>query len=95
MTRVTLKTDSHGDIFYDCENHAGDYDVCTIMSTLSNVLVAAALSEGVQPLEYDEDSGHVRIDIDYASAETVKVFDTVMEVIEQVAEQYPDYVKVY
>ena len=92
MTKVMINIDELSGIMYDCLNHSDDYDVCTIMSTLSNVLVEAALRAGYEPKEYKP--GHVRIDIP-AGIEATETFRTVEAVIHQVAEQHPEYIKIY
>lgn len=93
MTKVMLNADEFGGIFYDCMNHAGDHDACTVMSTLSNVLVEACFRAGCEPTTYNP--GHVRIDMEQADYPTIEVFRTVGAVIEKFAKQYPNYVKVY
>ena len=93
MTKVMLRVDEHGGVFYDCMNHSGDHDVCTIMSTLSNVLVAECFRAGYEPTEYNP--GHVRIDIGRASYPLIEVFRCVDDVIGKVAEQNPENIKVY
>ena len=93
MTKVMLTADDYGKVFYDCLNHSEDYDVCTIMSTLSNVLVEACFRADYEPTEYSP--GHVRIDMDKAPYPTVEVFRTVAGVINQVAQQNPDHIKIY
>lgn len=92
MTKVLMNIDELNGIMYDCLNHSDDYDVCTIMSTLSNVLVEAALRAGYEPKEYQK--GHVRIDIP-AGTSVTETFRAVEGVIHQVAEQHPEYIKIY
>ena len=93
MTKVMLRVDEHGAAFYDCLNHSGDHDVCTIMSALSNVLVAETFRAGYEPTIYNK--GHVRIDVPKATYPLIEVFRCVEECISHVAEQNPDNLKVY
>lgn len=94
MTKVIMNiTSNRHDIFFDCENHAGDHDVCTIISTLCNVLVAHTLRLGAKPTEYKE--GHVRIDLEYASQPTMEVFESVLMVFKEIEKNHPDTVKIY
>lgn len=94
MTKIILTiTANRKDIFFDCLNHTGDHDVCTIISTLCNVLVAECLRLNTKPTIYEE--GHVRIDLEYASAPTIEVFRAVEEVFKGVERNHPDIVKVY
>lgn len=93
MTKVMMHINKSGDIMYDCQNHADDHDVCTIMSTLCNVLVEATFMANNEPTIYN--SGHVRIDITDADYPTLEVFRAVMGVIKQAAEQHPDFIKIY
>ena len=92
MTKVIMNIKG-GSIMYDCLNHAGDHDACTVMATLSNVLVEAADRIGVEATIYNP--GHVRVDIPDASAETIEVFEAVKEVIRHAAVRYPEHIKVY
>ena len=92
MTKVLMNIDPISGITYDCLNHAGDESVCVIMSTLSNVLVEAAIRAGHPPNEYNK--GHVRIDIPPNTAAD-ETFRTVKAVIEQAAEQHPDHIRIY
>ncbi len=94
MTKVKMNiTASHKDIFFDCLNHAGDHDVCTIVSTLCNVLVAECIRVDTRPTVYEE--AHVRIDLDYVSPMTEAVFKDVYRVFEGLQENHPDMVKLY
>lgn len=93
MTKVILNINEDGTIYYDCLNHADDHDACIIMSTLSNVLVCAAGRVGHGPIIYEP--GHVHIEVDDAPYPTAEIFRTVEVLIEQAAEQYPDYIKIY
>lgn len=93
MTKVMLRADESGSLFYDCLNHSDDDSVCVMMSTLSNVLVEACFRTGREPTIYNK--GHVRIDIPKAEYPTIEVFRCVDKVIEQVARQHPENVKVY
>ena len=59
MTTVTC-TKKDG-FHFECVNHSGDHDTCTICSTLCNVLVCAIQLIGVMPEVYE--SGHVIINV--------------------------------
>ena len=93
MTKVMMNIDSQGNIMFDCQNHADNYNVCTIVSTLCNVLVEAAFRADHEPTEYNP--GHVRIDISKAQSDTLEIFETVMAVMRQAADQHPDHIKIY
>lgn len=93
MTKVMMNINKSGDIMFDCQNHADDHDVCTIMSTLSNVLVEATFMAGKEPTTYNP--GHVRIDIYDADFSTLEIFRAVMGVIKQAAKQHPEFIKIY
>lgn len=93
MTKVMLRIDENGLIFFDCLNHCNDYTVCAIISTLANVLVEACYRAGHEPTIYNK--GHVRIDIPKAEYPTIEVFRIVDKGFRQVAEQYPDLVRLY
>jgi uncharacterized protein YsxB (DUF464 family) len=80
-------------IMVDCQNHAEDINVCTIISTLCNVMVEAAFKLDKEPTIYNP--GHVRIDIEDADDKTLYLFETVWGVMRQAAEQHPDDIKLY
>ena len=94
MTKVIMNFDEDGSIMFDCLNHAGDYDVCTIVSTLTNVLVEAVFDAGCEPTTYNP--GHVRIDLPAMHARKVKdTFRIVKKVFDRVQKQNPDNIKIY
>ena len=94
MTKAIMDADPlQRTIMFDCSNHAGDHDACTIMATLCNVLVEATFLAGEEPALYDK--GHVRIDISGADDNTLHLFNAVWNVMKQAAEQQPDYIKLY
>lgn len=93
MTKVMMNINKAGDIMYDCQNHADDHDACTIMSTLSNVLVEAAFMAGKEPTIYNP--GHVRIDLYDAPYPTLETFRAVLGVIKQAVKQQPEHIKLY
>ena len=94
MTKAIMDADPLARIImFDCQNHAGDHDACTIMATLCNVLVEASFQAGTSPTTYKP--GHVRIDIHNADDKTLHVFNTVWSVMKQAADQQSDYIKLY
>lgn len=97
MTKVMFDVHDYG-LMFDCMNHADDHDVCTVVSTLCNVLIAACkfYRKDFKPTEYGK--GHVRIDLEFTenSAMTVMaVFTSVMAVMEELSKQNPKYLKIY
>lgn len=93
MTKVIMIIDEHSNIMFDCMNHADDHDVCTIVSTLCNVLVEECFTLGKEPTTYHE--GHVRIDLSEAPYPAIEVFRAVGKQLERVEHKYPDYVRIY
>jgi hypothetical protein len=93
MTKIIMNIDKDSNIMFDCQNHADDHDVCTIISTLCNVLVEATFRADYEPTIYNP--GHVRIDIPKAQDDTLEIFETVMGVIKQAARQHPEFIKIY
>ena len=92
MTNVIMYIDPVNGIMYDCLNHSGNETVCTIMSTLTNVLVEAAERAGKDPTVYMP--GHVRIDLP-PGTNAEETFRTVQAVIQQAAEQHPEHIRIY
>ncbi len=93
MTKVMINVGKDGSFFFDCENHSEDHDVCTIASTLCNVVVAGCIEKGHKIDEYKP--GHVHITGDECDKETSAILRTVLSVFEQVQEQNPESIKVY
>lgn len=93
MTKVIMMISKNGTVMFDCLNHSDDHDVCTIVSTLCNVLVEACFQSGHEPTVYNK--GHVRIDITEAPYPTLETFRIVDKLLRAVAEQNPDFVKIY
>lgn len=93
MTKVILNIDESSRLMFDCINHSDDHDVCTIVSTLCNVLVAEADRIDIEPTVYNK--GHVRIDIPFADQITQIVFQDVMRCIQEAEHQNPQYLRVY
>lgn len=92
MTKVMMNIDEISGMYYECIEHSGDHDVCTIASTLSNVLVEECFIAGHEPTIYN--SGHVRIDMPY-SQQAYAVFRAVEGVFHQLARQHPENIKIY
>lgn len=90
MTRVTI---SHRwpSVFVDVDGHAGDHDVCTIISTVCNMIVMA-LPENVEPEIYSD--GRVRIIRDAAERKLIDVVMTAEDVFRELQDRYPDCIKV-
>lgn len=93
MTKVMLTKQPDGTIFFDCLNHCKDRDVCTIISTLCNVIVHAAMKCGVEPTVYEP--GHVNVVVDFPPLTLEETIHTVMDLIEVVRDDHPDLIKIY
>jgi len=94
MTKVIISMgEDGGAFFFDCENHSKDHDVCTIASTLCNVVVARCLEKGYKIDDYKP--GHVRIAGDHCDEQTNAVLRSVLYCFEEVQEQNPGLIKVY
>lgn len=74
MTNVSFQFCDDGSIVFECKNHSGDHDTCTICSTLCNVLACEVIRHGRAPAIYKE--GHVLISGDKSERE---VFIAVLE----------------
>ena len=92
MTKVMMNIDEISGMYYECLEHSDDHDVCTIASTLSNVLVEQCFIEGHEPTIYN--SGHVRIDMPF-SQQAYAVFRAVEGVFHQLERQHPENIKIY
>lgn len=93
MTKIIFNVKENGEIFFDCENHSGDHDVCTIVSTLCNVLVRATEKADLVVDEYE--SGHVRIYIPQTKSCLREQFLTILDIFEELQTENPKYIKIY
>ena len=92
MTKVMMNIDEISGMYYECIEHSDDHDVCTIVSTLSNVIAEECFIEGHEPTIYN--TGQVRVDMPY-SKEAYTVFRVVEGVMHQAARQHPENIKIY
>ena len=93
MTNIVFNVDADKNIFFDALYHSGEHDTCTIVSSISNVLTAAALRAGHQPVIYE--AGHVRIEIPEAKPETIEVFLAAEDCFRSLEKDRPQYVKIF
>ena len=92
MTRVLISIVKR-DVYVEIENHAGDREVCGIISAYTNMLVAICRENRIEPETYE--SGHVKIYISDAHKSLVRVFIAAKKLFEATAEAYPEHIKVY
>lgn len=90
MTTITI-SHSWFSAFMDVKGHAGDHDVCTAISTITNMVVAA-LPEGVEPDIYEE--GHVMVKRDVAERRVIEVTAVAEKMFKELEEQHPGCLKV-
>lgn len=93
MTEIRFELGEGGSLEFECENHAGDSEVCMIVSTLCNVLVSSFIRSGLPIDEYE--SGKVLLYTEKANYPLVETFRTVVDVLEEVSSKYPENVKLY
>lgn len=93
MTNITMSIGVGNNLFYDAEYHAGEHDACTIISTVSSMLIAEAERCGIKPAVLEK--GHCRIGIPDASPEAVEVWKCAEEVLTDLSHQMPQYVRMW
>ncbi len=94
MTKLIMDVrDDDSALYFECIMHVGDHDICTMVSTLCNVLVLRCDQRDYDVDIYNE--GHVRINIERADAGTCAVARALLDSFMYLEEMYPDYVKVY
>ena len=81
MTNITMSIGVGNNLFYDAEYHAGEHDACTIISTVSSMLIAEAERCGIKPAVLKK--GHCRIGIPDAKPEAVEEPETKQETTEE------------
>lgn len=92
MTKLVINLKGNS-AYVDCLKHSDNHDVCTIVSSLMNVLVTECIREGVRPKIYEP--GHVLIDAEFDSDRPLEVFKAVSETFKQVEAQHKEYLKIY
>lgn len=95
MTNIVLHTDEGMNVHFECSNHSESQVVCSSVSALANVLLVAGNIAGHGPMVYDKEAGKIVLNIPKASAKTLRVVQCVEECFIQLAEQYPEYIRVY
>lgn len=74
-------------IYFDCENHAGDREVCLQISAICNLLVCECLRHNIQPVQYKE--GRVHLEIQHATENQREVFRAAEDMLKVLADRYP------
>ena len=93
MTEVRLNiVREDGPLWFDERGHAGDREVCGMISTLLNFLVVYMDERGFEPNVYSD--GHVQYDIYMSNMHVNRVFRSVVKTLEALELQYPDNIKV-
>ena len=93
MTEVRLSiTREDGPLWFDCRGHAGDREVCGMISTLLNFLVIYMQEEGITPTVYEK--GHLQFDVYMSNLHINKVFRRAVKTLGMLELQYPDNIKV-
>lgn len=94
MTTVRLDiTREDGPLWFDAQDHAGDREVCGMISTVLNFLVIYMSELGETPKIYDK--GHLQFDLYVSNTHINRVFRAVETTLKQLETYYPDHIKVY
>lgn len=91
MTNVIASIEPRS-IYFEIHNHAGDHDVCTAISALTNVLVIECMHQGIDVKEYE--SGSVVIDINHPSKAMTAVALAVYRAMQILAEENHKFLKI-
>lgn len=93
MTEIRLSiTREDGPLWFDCRGHAGDREVCGMVSTLLNFLVVYMSERGYTPSVYEP--GHLQFDIYISDMHINRVFRAAVTTLRQLENHYPDNLKV-
>lgn len=94
MTEVRMTiTREDGPLWFDCRGHAGDREVCGMISTVLNFLVIYMSDQGIVPKIYDK--GHLQFEIYASNLHINRVFRAVETTLKQLEIYYPENIKVY
>ena len=74
-------------IYFDCENHAGDREVCLQISAICNLLVCECLRHNIHPVQYKE--GRVHLEVQHATENQREVFRAAEDMLKVLADRYP------
>lgn len=93
MTKILLIVNEElANIYCEVLDHSEDHDTCTIVSTLTNVMIAEAMRAGVEPRL---NGPSVKIIIDDADEKTLEVFQVVKQVLKEAEKQNKRHMKMY
>lgn len=94
MTTIQLDiTREDGPLWFDAKEHAGDREVCGMISTLLNFLVVYMAGHGIAPTVYEK--GHLQFDVYVSNMHINRVFRAVVTTLQSLAYQYPDNIKIF
>lgn len=93
MTEIRLEiTNEDGPLRFDSIGHAGDREVCGMISTLLNFLVIYMQGLGITPTIYEK--GHLQFEIYVSNSHINKVFRDAVKTLEALEIHHPDNIKV-
>lgn len=94
MTTVRLDiTREDGPLWFDVKDHAGDREVCGMISSVLNFLVIYMSELGETPKIYDK--GHLQFDLYTTNTHINRVFRAVETTLKSLEIHYPEHIKVY
>ena len=94
MTEVRLDiTREDGPLWFDVRYHAGDREVCGMISTVLNFLVIYMAEMGVSPEVYDK--GHLQFELYISNIHINRVFRAVETTLKALEMHYPEHIKVH
>ena len=93
MTKISLSiTREDGPLWFDCVGHAGNREVCGMISTILNFLVVYMAERGHAPSVYEP--GHLQFDLYMSDLHINRVFRAVVTTLQELENQHPDNIKI-
>lgn len=88
-TIATMTIDEDDVIIYKCEEHAGNREVCLMVSTISNLLICECLAHSIQPIEYG--LGIVHLEIKHPTDAQKEVFTAAFYMLDAISKSFPEH----
>lgn len=94
ITEEKMRIDAKGNIDFEIRNHSEKRDVCIMVSTIKELLIAACERSDVDPGCIHEGDGVVIMHIRGASYPLVETFRAAQKTFHHIEDQFPFFLKI-
>lgn len=93
MTRVIFHVGG-GSAYIDINMHSGDHDVCTMISTIANVIICGTEERGNIVTKVYE-PGHVRMCGEHIDTHDMHILEAARTALECIEDEHPEHIRIY